>query len=265
MGLRISVWTPFMNKHRNSYSVQIFADADALSQAAAQQFTQIAQKAVTQRGRFLAALAGGGTPEPLYRLLSQEPYRTAVPWANTHLFWGDERLVPPNADGSNYGQVEELLLRHVPIPAANVHRAKGECDPKTAVADYRQQLQFLARSDRRWPRLDLALMGMGSDGHTASLFPGPIADDENEEPVVLANADYDGRPSQRVTLTPLVFNDARHVLFLVTGQKKAETLTAVLQGPSQPEKWPAQRIQPQQGALTWLVDDDAAANLAQQT
>jgi len=242
--------------------VLVFPDAAALSQAAAQRFVAIARKAVAARGRFTVALSGGSTPQALYRLLSQPPYTETVPWAQTHVFWGDERLVPPDHPGSNYGQAAHILLDRVPIPAAHIHRARGELAPDEAVADYSRQLAHFAAGGRAWPRLDLALMGTGGDGHTASLFPGPIPDTEKQQPVMTVTADYDGRPAQRITLTPLVFNDARHVLFLVTGESKAAALAAVLHGPFQPEQWPAQRIQPANGKLIWMVDEAAAGQLA---
>ncbi|HID28743.1 MAG TPA: hypothetical protein EYP19_01925, partial [Desulfobacterales bacterium] len=121
------------------------------------------------------------------------------------------------------------------------------------------QLRQLAEPNRAWPRFDLAVMGLGGDGHTASLFPGPIPAAELRDPVMAVTADYDGRPAQRITLTPLVFNDARHVLFLVMGENKAEAVTAVLRGPHQPEKWPAQRIESGNGRLVWFLDEAAAS------
>jgi 6-phosphogluconolactonase len=147
----------------------------------------------------------------------------------------------------------------VPIPAENIHRAKGELAAETAVTDYTQQLQQFAR-----PQLDLALMGLGDDGHTASLFPGAIPAAETSQPVMAVTADYNGRPAQRITLTPLVFNAARHILFLVTGEKKAAAVAAVLNHQDTPEKWPAQRIQPANGTITWLVDAAAAEKIKPQ-
>lgn len=244
--------------------LEVFANRMELSQAAAQSLMQIASEAAAERGRFAMALAGGNSPEGLYRLLSQSPFDRNVPWPQTHFFWGDERLVPPDDPGSNYGQAAELLLNQAPIPEENVHRAKGELNPAAAVDDYAAQLRDFAGGQRRWPRFDLVLLGLGSDGHTASLFPGPIAAEETREPVMAVTAGYEGRPAHRLTLTPLVFNDARHVIFLVIGEEKAKALAAVLQGPYEPEQWPAQRIQPEHGAVTWLVDQAAASHLTNQ-
>ncbi len=235
-----------------------FADAAALNQAAARLLTSLAQEAVAEHGRFSIALSGGGTPTGVYELWSQPPFRDEMPWRQTHLFWGDERLVPPDDAGSNYRQVADLLLPHVSIPPENVHRAKGELAMAAAVADYTQQLKTFAAREPV-PVMDVVLLGLGSDGHTASLFPGSPVDPP--EWVVGVTADYDGRPANRLSLTPTVINQARHVIFLVAGANKAATLQKVLYGPRQPEQLPAQRIQPTHGTLTWLVDTAAAQNL----
>jgi len=151
-----------------------------------------------------------------------------------------------------------LLLDHVPIPPANVYRALGEEDAATAVADYTAQL---AQFSPPWPRFDLLLLGMGHDGHTASLFPGPIPPQEQTDPVMAVTAHYDGRPAHRITFTPRLINDAHHILFLVTGANKARALQAVLHGDHAPEQWPAQRVRPRDGRVTWLVDAAAARRL----
>lgn len=242
-------------------TVLIFPDRDDLNQAAAAFYVQTAKEAVVGHGRFLTALAGGSTPQPLYRLLSQPPYADQAPWAHTHLFWGDERLVPPDNPESSYGMTAALLLNHVPIPAANIYRARGEIAAAAAAADYAQKLAEAAPTSSPWPRFDLLLLGMGHDGHTASLFPGPITTQEQTKPVIAVTAQYDGRPAQRITFTPLVINEAHHILFLVTGAQKARALRAVLEGPPDPETWPAQRIHPRDGRITWLVDEAAAAQL----
>ena len=242
-------------------TLQIFTDPAELSQAAAQYFLQIADEAVAARGRFSVTLSGGRTPEALYRLLSQFPFDREVSWPQTHVFWGDERLVAPDEPGSSYGRAAKLWLNRVAIPAENVYRAQGELEPAVAIADYTNQLRDFSIGQRRWPRFDLVLLGLGSDGHTASLFPGPVTPQETQEPVMAVTADYEGRPAHRLTLTPPVFNDARHVIFLVAGEKKADALAAVLQGPHNPEHWPAQRIQPQNGSVIWLVDKAAASRL----
>lgn len=240
--------------------VQVFADAAALSEAAALLFVREAQTAVSTHNRFLVALSGGTTPAAMFRLLATPPLVSQVPWHHTHLFWGDERLVPPDDPGSNYGQAYDLLLRHVPIPSDNIHRAKGELSPAAAVADYETRLAAVAENGRFFPRFDLTIMGLGNDGHTASLFPGPVRAEEQTGAVMAVTAVYEDRPAHRLTLTPRLFNDARHVLFLVAGKSKAGAVTAVLHGPHAPETWPAQRIQPTDGVVSWYLDQTVIGN-----
>lgn len=240
--------------------IRIFPDGETLSHEAVHLIIQIARQAVAQNGRFTIALCGGGTPQRLFQLLGQSPHKEQMPWEGTHLFWGDERLVSPDDTGSNYGQAYAIFIGKVPIPSENIHRAHGELDSETAVADYKTQLKNFA-SNGEWPRFDVVLLGLGSDGHTASLFPGSIPPAAATEPVIAVTADYDGRPAQRLSLTPQVFNDAAHVIFLVTGKKKAETVTAVINGPHNPEQLPAQHIQPQNGRLIWFLDQAAASAL----
>jgi 6-phosphogluconolactonase len=240
-------------------TIHIFPTPDALAEAAAERFVTAAMAAVTGHGRFLVALSGGGTPQALYRLLAGPPYREQVPWGQTHLFWGDERCVPPADPGSNYGAVEKNLIRHVMVAPENVHRIKGELGPTVAAADYSTQLHHFAEEELPWPRFDLVLLGLGEDGHTAALFPGHTV--QAPAAVVPVTADYQDRPAQRVTLTPAVFNTAHHILFLVTGGNKAEAVAAVQQGPADPRRWPAQQIQPEPGTLTWFIDEAAAARL----
>jgi len=242
-------------------NVEIFNNQADLIKKASEIFISVANESVVKNGRFLTALSGGSTPKALFQLLATPAYASQVDWLHTHIFWGDERLVPPDDPGSNYKLAMDTLLTHVPIPVENIHRAKGELDVETAVSDYAQQLQRLAPPNQTVPQLDLALMGLGSDGHTASLFPGSIPIAENTQPVLAVTANYDGRPAQRITLTPLIFNAARHILFLATGEKKATALAAVLNRQDSPEKWPAQRIQPQNGTVTWLVDEGASQRL----
>lgn len=244
-----------------SRDVRVCADREAMSRAAAGLFADVALQAVRERGRFSAALSGGGTPQRTFALLAGPTYREALPWPSIHFFWGDERAVPPEHRASNYAQARRALLGEVGAPPGNVHRMRGELGPLAAAEDYAARLREFAGEGRAWPRFDLALMGLGTDGHTASLFPGPISEDETRLPVVAASAQYEDRPTERVSLTPLVFNDARLVVFLAAGSAKAETLAAVLNGPYMPERWPAQRIRPTDGELIWLVDQAAASRL----
>jgi len=236
-------------------TVRIFKDADELSRAAAELFVTLAVQAIRERGRFLVALSGGSTPMALYRLLALEP----IDWTRIHVFWGDERLVPPEDPENSYGQAWEALLKHIPIPTENIHRVASELDPVAAARDYASILREFAAPPLDWPRFDLVLLGLGEDGHTASLFPGSPVD--ATEPVIAVTAQYQGRPARRVTLTPLVFNAARQVIFLVTGANKAVTLKGVFSDYNSSEQIPAKRIQPADGQVTWLVDKAAGKEI----
>lgn len=237
--------------------VIIVKDWRALVSEAAQRFTDAAQEAAESRGRFSVALSGGSTPGDLYRLLAQEPYRAQIPWDRVHLFWGDERSVPPDHPDSNFRLADETLLAKVPLPPDNIHRVLGELDPDSAARGYARALQDFFCGPRT--RFDLVLLGLGSDGHTASLFPGSAALEETERLAAAVEAHYQDRPVYRVTLTLPAINTARHVLFLVAGGAKAGIVRAVLEGPG--DSLPAQRIRPSAGQLTWLVDAEAAGLL----
>ena len=241
--------------------IVIVPDADALARAGAQRFVRLAQQASESRGRFTAALPGGTTPRGLYRLLAEEPYRSEVPWQQVHLFWGDERCVPPGDPGSNYHMAEEILLRRVPVPPENIHRIRGELAPDEAARAYARDLEDFFCGPHT--RFDLMLLGLGSDGHTASLFPGSAALQEETRLVAAAEAHYEDRPASRITLTLPAINTSRHVLFLVAGSSKAEILRQVLSTPGGP--LPAQQVQPRAGELTWLVDEAAASELDRAT
>ena len=238
--------------------INIFPDLQKLSRHAAQLFVGQSARAVQERGRFLVALNGGSTPVILFEYLAKD-YRDQVDWDKTHIFWGDERIVPANDPGSSYGQARDIFLRHIPIADTNVHRVNTDLSPAEASRDYSLTLKRFASSPLEWPRFDLIFLGMGEDGHTASLFPGsPI---EVTEPVVPVTAQYQDRPARRISLTPLVFNQARMVVFMATGEKKAVTLAEVLSDRYNPELYPAQRIDPKDGKLIWLIDEEAASKL----
>jgi len=236
----------------------IFKDMEKLSHHAAQIFVEQAARAINDRNRFLVALNGGNTPTRLFQLLATE-YRDKVDWSKVHIFWGDERCVPPDNPGSCYGQAKEILLDQVAIPEKNIHRIKGELEPASASMEYAQTLKSFAEDGLEFPRFDLVYLGMGEDGHTASLFPGsPVEVTESTLPVT---AHYQDRPANRVTVTQLVFNQAHMLVFMATGEKKAVTLAEVLSDRYNPELYPAQRIDPKDGELIWLVDEDAASKL----
>ena len=235
----------------------IVPDPQALAAEAAQRIAHLALDAAGARGRFSLALSGGSPPGALYRLLAEEPYRTRIPWAQVHLFWADERCVPPDDPGSNYRLAYEALIARVPIPAANVHRVRGELDPQAAARSYDRELRRFFGGPR--PRVDLILLGLGSDRPTASLFPGSEALEETERLAVATTAVYDNRPAGRVTLTLPALNAARQVLFLVSGPAKAGIVRAVLADAE--GQTPARRVRPVAGQLVWLLDAAAAARL----
>ena len=238
--------------------IRIFKNVEKLSRGAAHLFVEQSAQSIAERGRFLVALNGGSTPTRLFQLLAAN-FQEQVEWSKVHIFWGDERCVPPDDPGSSYGQARDVLLNHVPIPETNIHRVKGELGPVEASNDYALILKEFASSPLDWPRFDLVYLGMGEDGHTASLFPGSPLD--VSEPTLPVTAHYQDRPANRVSLTPVVFNSAQMVAFMAAGEKKAQTLAEVLSGRYNPELYPAQRIDPKEGQLIWLVDEAAASRL----
>ncbi len=242
--------------------VETFADQEMLMQAAAGAFTRLARKAVEARGRFTAALAGGSTPAGLYRRLAQGE---GVDWARVHVFWGDERCVPPSHPKSNYRMARETLLDAVRIPDGNVHRVRGETKPVQAADEYERTLRafFEPESEsesEKGPRFDLILLGMGEDGHTASLFPGTAPIHERARWVCPIQC-RPGLDVPRVTLTPVVLNAAADVIFLVAGAHKAQTFRRVMDGPYQPDTLPAQIVNPAEGRLRWMVDAAVVSGL----
>ena len=238
--------------------IRIFKNIESLSRDAANLFIDQAAQSIAERGRFLVALNGGSTPTRLFQLLATE-YRDKVDWKHVHAFWGDERCVQVDDPGSSYGQAKEILLKHVAIPEDNIHRAQGELDPSSASMKYAEILKSFADDNLEFPRFDLVYLGMGEDGHTASLFPNSLV--SVTTPTLPVTAHYQDRPANRVTLTQLVFNQARMVVFMATGEKKAITLAEVLSDRYNPQLYPAQRIDPKGGELIWLVDEDAASKL----
>ncbi len=241
--------------------IEVVADADELSRRAAEEFVTLAEEAARERGRFTVALSGGSTPQHLYRLLTdnEKPFRAQVPWQKCHFFFGDERHVAPDHPDSNYRMAREAMFSRVSIPAENVHRIKTENpDARKAAEDYEQELRaFFHPARGQLPRFDLVFLGMGPDGHTASLFPG--TDALREQTRLVAAPRIEKLSTYRVTLTPLVLNNASCTMFLVAGADKAESLRAVLQGSYQPDLYPAQLVRPTVGKVLWLVDKAAAS------
>jgi 6-phosphogluconolactonase len=236
--------------------VKILPDSAALAQIAAQEFHRVAEAAVQERGRFSVAFSGGNTPRAVYSLLANE--HKQLPWDRIHIFFGDERHVPPDHPDSNFRMANESLLTKVQIPEKNIHRIHAELDSDTAAAEYDQQLRnFFQLSNHDWPRFDLIFLGIGEDGHTASLFPGSKALTEASRRVV-ANW-IEKFQTFRITLTFPVLNHAAEVVFLVSGAGKAKILSEVLRPGAR--KFPAQYVQPENGRLLWLVDQDAGSLL----
>ncbi|MGH7655390.1 MAG: 6-phosphogluconolactonase [Gemmatimonadaceae bacterium] len=246
-------------------NVEVFPSAAELATAAAERFVGAASAAISANGTFLVALSGGSTPHALFALLASPAYSRRVEWPRVHLFWGDERCVPPDDESSNYRMARETLIDHVPLPPENVHRMRGEDPPAAAAERYEQELRAAFATPTGAPRaeprsrFDLVLLGLGTNGHTASLFPHLRAVHEHKRWVVAE--DVEMLQMWRVTLTPDVINAAAEILFLVSGHEKAPVLRRVLRGPRMVDDLPAQAIAPADGRLLWLVDAPAASEL----
>jgi 6-phosphogluconolactonase len=244
-----------MPADRPTPNLQIFADASEVARAAALHFIEIAQESINARGRFSVALAGGSTPKRIYELLASDELNARLDWSKVYIFFGDERCVPPDDAESNYRMANEALLARVALPEQNIHRMRGEGDAVANARLYEDELRaFFDGED--WPHFDLVMLGMGDDGHTASLFPDTRALDVHTA-WVTANW-VEKFDTFRVTLTAAAINHARNVLFIVTGAGKAARLEEVLHGAREPHRLPSQLIQPQAGALRWFLDEAAA-------
>jgi 6-phosphogluconolactonase len=258
--LQASPAPPIDLGHRGQ--VVIVPDGSALARAAAERFACVVEQAIMERGQAFVALSGGTTPKQMGTILAREPYRSRIPWDRVHVFWGDERWVPLGSPESNAGEARRGFLDLVPIPPSNVHSWDTAAEsPQAAAAAYETLLREHFAEPSGIPRFDLVLLGMGDDGHTASLFPntGALVADGR-----LAVANYEPRmDAARLTLTAPLLNAGREILFLVGGPGKADTLEAVLKGPDLPANFPAQLIRPTlpDSRLCWLVDEDAGAQL----
>lgn len=246
-----------------SPKIQIFADVVAMSRAAAETIVKHITESLQTDDVYSIALSGGSTPAPLYALLANDAkLQEQVPWDRVHFFWGDERHVPPSHPDSNYRMAYNALLSKVPVPSTNIYRIQAEdSDAEKTAADYEQELRrFFNINAGQIPRFNCVLLGMGPDGHTASLFPGTSALEETGR---LAVANWIEKfQSYRITLTGPLFNNADRILFLVAGMEKAETLKAVLEGDAKTTRFPVQLIQPTHGEVTWFLDRSAAGRLA---
>jgi 6-phosphogluconolactonase len=243
-----------------SRTIIITTTIEELYVSAAKEVVQVVTGCRKEGRECFVALAGGSTPRGLYQLLTGEPYRSQLSWEYLRVFWGDERTVPPDHHESNFRMAEEALLSQVPVPARQVFRMEGELPAGEAAARYEAVLREQFRlSPGEFPKFDLILLGMGSDGHTASLFPGTSAVAESHK--LVAAPWVEKLHTHRVTLTPPVLKAAKHVVLLVSGQDKATALHAVLEGPSEPDRYPAQVINATAGNVVWLINQDAAGLL----
>jgi 6-phosphogluconolactonase len=239
-------------------NIIVFPDSEHLTSAAAEYIITISQASIATHGRFTFALSGGTTPRKLYAMLATEPYRSQIAWQHVEIFWSDERCVPPDDPESNYRLAYDAMFSQLSLSPAQIHRMPAdEADRNAAAEEYSHQLQ--RAFGEALPRFDLIQLGMGPEGHTASLFPHQPA--LHEESRLVLPVTVPKPPPPRLTLTPPILNAARHTLFLVTGSEKAEAAQAVLEGDYQPDKYPAQIVRPTSGEVTWMLDTAAAAKL----
>jgi 6-phosphogluconolactonase len=243
-------------------NVLVLPDANTLSRGAADEFARAARSAIDSHGRFTVALSGGSTPKAMFSLLAAD-HRSGMrplPWERIHVFFGDERHVPPDHPESNFRMASESLLTHVPIPQSNIHRVLGELEAPVAATRYEAELRSVFEtSPGKIPRFDLILLGMGPDGHTASLFPGSAALDET---TALVTANWVEKfKSHRITFTFTLLNAASEVIFLAAGGDKTEMLRNILRGDPSGQTYPAQDVRPSDGQLTWMVDEAASRTL----
>jgi 6-phosphogluconolactonase len=238
--------------------IEVLSDLEALSHRAASIFLDASKNSIKTQKRFAVALSGGLTPRRMYTLLGSKSYHDKIEWRHVHLFWADERCVPKENEESNFRLAYESFLSKISVPASNIHRVKGEEDPEKAGKDYENDMRkFFGISGI--PVFDLTILGMGEDGHTASLFPDSKA---LEEKIRLALPVYMKRPKcDRVTLMLPILNNSAQILFLVSGPSKANIVNEILGKEGKKERYPAGLINPSRGNIIWLIDRQAAANL----
>lgn len=237
----------------------ICRDVEELTRKAAEDFIEFANQDFVIDDRSAVVLSGGSTPKSLYRLLATPKYRRQVPWKAVHFFWGDERCVPPDHPDSNYRMVHEFLLSKIKIPARNIHRMAGEKEPQVAAAEYENELkEFFHLSAGELPTFHIVLLGLGEDGHTASLFPGSAAASETERLVIAAHVEK--LNAYRLTLTLPVLNHAERVMFLVDGKSKSAIVKEIL-GTTNVSRYPAAQVKYANHVLAWMITADAASDL----
>lgn len=240
-----------------TYHLRVFNTTDAFTYAAAEFIADKAIEAIEARGRFTICLSGGETPYAVYELLSGLPFREQIMWKKTHVFWGDERCVPLDDQRNNSHQARSILLNKVNIPSVNIHFMPVNLRHKEAAISYEKELNSFFGGEPA--QFDLVLLGLGTNGHTASLFP--YTNVLTEKNPGIRTVYVDDEQICRITMTAPLINEARHILFLVSGQKKASILKTVLTEAQQPDKYPAQLIKPRHGDLYWFTDKDAASLL----
>lgn len=242
--------------------IKIFTDLEELNNFAAEKFVEIATQAIEKRGSFTVALAGGSTPKSLYQLLASENFKDKIDWKKVHFFFGDERNVLPENDESNFKMANKSLFQPLKIAETNIFRWQTKLEnAETIATDYAEKIKkFFQLKENDLLKFDLILLGIGADGHTASLFPFTEALQKTDK---IAVANYvEKLKTTRLTLTFPTINNARNIIFLVAGAEKAETLQAVLEGEFSPEKLPSQNVQPKDGNLFWLLDKNVAKLLS---
>jgi len=237
--------------------IKVFPNLEELSKAAAQMFTDLSVRSVKEKGIFSVALSGGHTPGETYKLLSQKPYADKIPWEKVHVFWGDERCVPWDSPMNNAHNAYGAFLKDVPIPSAHIHRIYTMLSPVQAAGHYERIIKDFFRDQE--PVFDLILLGLGKDGHTASLFPNDPLLQENIR--LVANSKDLEKGIDRITFTPKLINQAVQITFLVNGNEKSEILAKVLSPKPGEEKLPANYIQPLNAQLYWFIDKKAASKL----
>jgi 6-phosphogluconolactonase len=240
--------------------IMVLDDREALFVRAAEEIVHISGESICTHGQFTWCLTGGSTPADVYSLIATR-FHLSVDWNAVHLFWGDERCVPPDAEASNYGMAHRTMLSKLTLNPEQIHRMRGEDDPEQGAREYEKQLKaFFSLGDGESPRFDLILLGLGDNVHIASLFPGIAAIHESRRLTVSVEVDAPQR--HRLTLTPPVLNNATRVMFIVAGQNKAAAVKLALEGPRDSDKYPAQLIAPEHGEVMWLLDRPAASLLS---
>jgi len=246
-----------MNRHSVFNHLEVFPAVDDLYIAAAEFIVSIANKAIAKNGRFIISLSGGQTPVKLYSILAQDPFRNQIEWKKVFIFWGDERCVPLEDEQNNAYQAKVTWLNKVDVPPSNIHIIPVNLKPAEAAKQYEKKINdFFGNSPKQF---DIVLLGLGENGHTASLFPGTNV--LNEQAEGIREVYVEEEKMFRITMTAPLINKAHHILFLVSGKKKAKILENIMQGPYQPEKYPAQLINPVEADLRWFADSAAATSV----